>query len=54
VHVLDKNHYGVIEPTMMHQIRALSEDVESVVELWSSGGPQAWDPVDEKGEGFDD
>ena len=49
VHVLDKDHLGVIEPTMLHQVKALSEDMEFVVEFWRAPGTGG---VDEKREGL--
>ena len=50
VHVLDKDHLGVIEQKMLHQVRALSEDLEFVVEFWRVPGTGV---VDEKREGLD-
>ncbi len=38
VQVLDEDNYGVIEPTMLHQIKTLSEDVDFVVEFWRLPG----------------
>ena len=49
VHILDKEHPGVIEPTMLHQVKALSDDLEFVVEFWRVPGTGK---VDEKREGL--
>ena len=51
VYVLDENNFGVIEPTMLHQVKALSEDVEFVVEFWRVPGTGV---VDEKREGLNE
>jgi len=40
---------GVIEPTVLHQVRALSDDLEFVVEFYRLPGTG---PVDEKREGL--
>lgn len=32
-HVLDKDNCGIIEPTKLHQVKALSDDLEFVVEF---------------------
>ncbi|KAL7537254.1 hypothetical protein ACHAWF_005704 [Thalassiosira exigua] len=50
VHVLDARNLGVIEPTMLHQVKALSDDVEFVVEFWRVPGTGV---VDEKREGLE-
>lgn len=49
IHVIDKDHAGVIEPTMLHQVRAMSDDLEFVVEFWRVPGTGV---VDEKREGL--
>lgn len=48
-HVLDKNNCGVIEPTKLHQVKSLSDDLEFVVEFWRVPGTGA---VDEKRDGL--
>eukprot|EP01083_Nonionella_stella_P087798 244411_1 len=45
----DTNSLGVIEPRMLHQVKALSDDVEFVVEFWRVPGTGV---VDEKREGL--
>jgi tellurite resistance-related uncharacterized protein len=40
---------GVIEPTKLHSVKALSDDVEFVVEFWRRPGTGV---VDEKREGL--
>ena len=49
IHVLDEDNLGIIEPTMLHHVKALSEDVEFVVEFWRAPGSGV---VDEKREGL--
>ena len=49
IHVLDEDNLGIIEPTMLHHVKALSEDVEFVVEFWRAPGSGI---VDEKREGL--
>lgn len=49
VHALDADRVGVIEPTMLHSVRAISDDVEFVVEFWRVPGTGA---VDEQREGL--
>lgn len=49
VHLLDSEHLGIIEPKMLHQVRAASDDVEFVVEFWRVPGTGV---VDEKREGL--
>lgn len=49
VHVLDPTSVGVIEPTMLHQVKPLSDDLEFVVEFWRVPGTG---DVDEKREGL--
>lgn len=51
VHVLDEDHFGVIEPKMLHRVKALSDDLEFVVEFWRVPGTGV---VDEKREGLVD
>ena len=51
VHILDKETVGIIEPTMLHQVKALSDDLEFVVEFWRVPGSGV---VDEKREGLDE
>lgn len=51
VHILDANHFGVIEPMMLHQVKPLSEDVEFVVEFWRVPGTGE---VNEKREGLNE
>eukprot|EP00970_Alexandrium_tamarense_P020516 scaffold15332_cov241-Alexandrium_tamarense.AAC.1 len=48
-HTLDSTSLGVIEPTKLHSIKALSDDVEFVVEFWRRPGTGV---VDEKREGL--
>ena len=45
VHVLDKDNQGVIEPTRLHQVKALTDDLEFVVEFWRVPGTGG---IDEK------
>mmetsp|Transcript_17604 Transcript_17604/g.36989 ORF Transcript_17604/g.36989 Transcript_17604/m.36989 type:complete len:178 (+) Transcript_17604:20-553(+) len=51
VHVLDSETVGVIEPTMLHQVKGLTDDVQFVVEFWRVPGTGV---VDEKREGLDE
>lgn len=51
VHVLDKETVGIIEPTKLHQVKSLSDDLEFVVEFWRVSGSGV---VDEKREGLDE
>ena len=50
-HILDKDKHGVIEPTMLHHVKALTNDLEFVVEFWRVPGTGV---VDEKREGLDE
>ena len=45
--VIDSNTAGIIEPTVLHQVRALTDDLEFVVEFHRQPGTG---PVDEKRE----
>jgi len=45
--VLDAQTVGIIQPTILHQVRALTNDVEFVVEFYRRPGTG---PVDEKRE----
>lgn len=49
VFILDKDCVGVIEPKIYHQVEALTDDVEFVVEFYRQPGTG---PVDEKREGL--
>ena len=49
IHVLDKDHHGVIEPTKLHQVKSLTGDLEFVVEFWRIPGTGV---VNEKREGL--
>ncbi|KAL3790074.1 hypothetical protein ACHAWO_004831 [Cyclotella atomus] len=48
-HVLDKDNHGIIEPTKLHQVKALTDDLEFVVEFWRVPGTGM---VNEKREGL--
>ena len=48
-YVLDENTMGIIEPQVKHQVAALTEDLEFVVEFHRMPGTG---PVDEKREGI--
>ncbi|KAL7517851.1 hypothetical protein ACHAWX_002729 [Stephanocyclus meneghinianus] len=50
-HILDKDNHGVIEPTRLHHVKALTNDLEFVVEFWRVPGTGV---VDEKREGLDE
>eukprot|EP00804_Cyclotella_cryptica_P005939 CCRYP_000205-RA/>CCRYP_000205-RA protein AED:0.18 eAED:0.18 QI:108/1/1/1/1/1/3/3506/172 len=50
-HILDKDNHGVIEPTRLHHVKALSSDLEFVVEFWRLPGTGV---VDEKREGLNE
>ncbi|KAL7472552.1 hypothetical protein ACHAXS_012929 [Conticribra weissflogii] len=51
VHILDTQKIGIIEPTMLHQVKGLTEDVQFVVEFWRVPGTGV---VDEKREGLNE
>ena len=51
VHILDAENVGVIEPTRLHQVKGLSDDLEFVVEFCRVPGTGN---VDEKREGLDE
>ena len=34
VHVLDAENNGIIEPSMLHQVAPLTDDIEFVVQFW--------------------
>lgn len=50
-HILDPSHHGVIEPTKLHRVKALTDDLEFVVEFWRVPGTGV---VNEKREGLDE
>jgi tellurite resistance-related uncharacterized protein len=50
-HVLDKDNHGIIEPTKLHQVKALTDDLEFVVEFWRVPGTGM---VNEKREGLNE
>jgi tellurite resistance-related uncharacterized protein len=51
IHVLDRDNHGVIEPTKLHQVKALTDDLEFVVEFWRLPGTGG---VNEKREGLNE